>query len=412
MKTRLRRIALYNLFFFYTLAMTFVIPIFSRVIFDPTWGDILPAHSMELRPLFLGLLISIYPLAALVTSYLLAHTKKAFSLRKTFTIAILAMIGGLLLSGLAIRWGSYLLLTGSRLFTGFFSATSLLALAFVVDGSTNQREIQKEVNRVGIIVSFTFIVGMIFGGSLDNPAWNPLFHASLPFYILSACFVLPLLTVFLLPKDSVVSHSSINEICRCYHLPHLFRLHTSHKLYTIHLFAFFILFSWIAALQFINAYMVVNFDITRVTTLVVLSLMGLLWLISSLFLSRWIHKLLPEDYIFYILITLGALLLFSSAVATSIWILAFSIFLFTLVMGTLWTRALTLLSAHLQQHEYLENLSYKQAIIQFASTLAPILASPLGILSLRWIYLFSALSLLIAVPFGAHTMRRFPWKNT
>ncbi|MCH9612362.1 MAG: hypothetical protein S4CHLAM102_08490 [Chlamydiia bacterium] len=387
---------IYLITFYDVLAFTFIFPIFARMMLDPTWGELLSHLPYRHRPLFFSLLTASYPTGQLIATPFFKLFGEKYGEKNLFSIGAMGMGIALLFSGLAIHWDTFILLIICRFLTGVFAGNFILTVLYLVQTAKTKEEVLKTFSFFSTFTGLIFIVGILYGGTLTNGSWEPAFHAAFPFYILAAFSIIVLLALFFFHPGEKTDRN-IEELCECFSWKYFTRVHKQHRFNFFFLMALFILIAWMLSLQFLNIFMISEYHINSLETICILVAVGAMWLFSSIYLMRRIRAwmtLIPALVTAILIAVLAALAI---ALVDNFILTIIAFLILSGAMGAIWGHALDTLVNKLHGASYLEHIGYKQAILLIGAALAPLIAAPLSILSLRLVYCAAALSLLLAL---------------
>ncbi|MCF7806404.1 MAG: MFS transporter [Simkaniaceae bacterium] len=186
------------------LGFALALPIFPPMFLSTSKEAIISATlSPEMRTVFLGLLISMYPLGQLFGGPILGKLSDCYGRKPILIITLIAIIPGYLLSAFAILWKNLPLLYISRLICGLCEGNSVIAAAAMADISQTKQEKAQKFGLILTVSSLGFIFGPFIGGKLSDSQAIHWFNYSTPFLMAAGLVLIGLCFVFFMFKETL-----------------------------------------------------------------------------------------------------------------------------------------------------------------------------------------------------------------
>lgn len=160
--------------------LSLVYPIFTSMLFDPTYPIIPLDSSLAYRGTLLGILIGLTPLTQFLLAPLLGVISDLKGRKKTLLIGILAGFVGYALAILGVSYHSLVLLFIYRIFIGVASGTVAVAQAMIADISTEDNKARR-FSLFSASLGLGFTIGPFIGGKLADPALASCCGYAMPF---------------------------------------------------------------------------------------------------------------------------------------------------------------------------------------------------------------------------------------
>ncbi len=184
---QLRIIVLVALIGFVGIAMPY--PIFAPLILQPNADGIVPlAWSDGYRGLMFGVALAVYPLGQSIGSPILGAWSDRVGRKKVLIFTLIGTSFGFLSSGIALSYGSFILLIVSRFITGLLEGNVAIARAMAADLKTIDKH--KSFGFINSGTCIGYIIGPLMGGFLSDKSFVTWFSDALAFYVASFVTVL------------------------------------------------------------------------------------------------------------------------------------------------------------------------------------------------------------------------------
>ena len=383
--------SIYLTFFLDNLGLGIIFPIFTPLLFDPSYGFLKNAHAYTDSSILLGILIACFPLAQFFGAPLIGDLSDQIGRKKAFILTISGSIFGYILLATSIKLRSLPLLFISRMMTGLFAGNLTVCLASLVDMSKNESERSKNFSLLATIGGIGFICSVSLGGFFSNPMLSELFGPSLPFWIVACLFAINLLLIITFfdeshhcPKNAHFKlFKGIHNILHAWEIPSLKKAYLTF---------FFYVMTWVTTIQFLPTNLLKYFDFSGENITYVFIGIGFFWGFANFIFSRFFSKKYSPSQT--LCLTLGTLTLLLLAYFFSIE-LPFTIFLSLFYISVLfsavsWSNCLTNVSLQASPDVQGKILGINQSFAATAAIFGPILGGVIANISPRSIFLFTS----------------------
>ncbi len=286
----MRKTSLFPVFFVYFLdnfSFAIVFPLFSSLILTSYYSFLPEGLTMIQRNILLGILSAAFPLGLFLGAPLIGNFADYKGRKKAFFITISGLIVGSLLTASSLHLKSFYFLLAARAFTGFFSGNLTLCLATVSDLSPTAKIRAKNFGLLTALGGISWLLAMIVGGEMSNPARSSYFNPTLPFLIsaIVAFFNLIILAIFFKEPLRNLDHAKFTLTEGFVNITHAFRTVSHRSLYLI-----LLLFAvgWLIIMQWFAGYSLQRFHVNREQLVVSLLIVGLCWSLSSSLLNEYL----------------------------------------------------------------------------------------------------------------------------
>jgi len=349
------------------------------------------------RTLLLALLISSFPLAQFFGAPLLGSLSDRTGRKKVFIATISGGIVGYLMTGIGIHIENFPVLLAGRFLTGLFAGNLTLSLAAITDISGKKQDRSSNFGIIGMVGGLGFVLAIATGASLSNPNLESWFRPEIPFFIASLlCGVNLLLMIryFHDPrKEKPFEKRGFFE-----NLKRIGSQIMKKGASLVYLPYFFFMLAWITSLQFLSAYLIDLFKVTRDEITLTFILVAITWSVANFLLNPLVSKKIQPQKIFLFGITFLAIFLALTLIPNEplgFFLIHFSIA--TLSAALAWTNGLATLSNLGTAHSQGALLGVNQSLVAIAAIVGPLIGGPLAGIDIHQLYLFTASSAL----FGA-----------
>ncbi|WP_305989287.1 MFS transporter [Roseibium sp. MMSF_3544] len=172
-----------------------VFPIINSLIMEPSTSILPTDTSTAARHFDYGLIIGIFFLSWFFGAPYIAKLSDQIGRKNAILICLFGAFAGYALTIIALYVNSFLLLILGRAITGLTAGNQPIAQAAMVDGSTDDEDLSRNMGYIMLGISFGLVGGPLIGGFLSDPILiGSIASVKLPFY---ACLVLVAIAVFL-----------------------------------------------------------------------------------------------------------------------------------------------------------------------------------------------------------------------
>ena len=391
-----KKLSLFSIFFTLivdNLGWALAVPVFTPLFLNDNGILFSKEMSMGLKTIVLGLFLAAFPLFQFIGAPLIGEYADKTGRKKAFVISIFLTIIGYVLTAWAIAIRSLYLIFIGRLITGLFAGNMSICLASVADLSDSEKEKTKNFGYLSVFAGFSFVIGAFLGGKFSAKELSEYFAPALPLWIAAGLAVLNLLFIliaFVEPpslEKKVKYHffKSFQNIAEALKIP---------KLKKIYFIYFLFLFSWNFLFQFGPVLLNRKFGFSYSQIGDTAALIGVCWILSafflSKFLSKWMNHLKILEIALLCFILPYAYLGFTHHLITVFVILAIC----GILAGISWPLFNSIISQMSSKEKHGKIMGISQSILSFSAALAPILAGYMANISL-------ALPFVVAAVFSA-----------
>lgn len=366
--------------------MYVVFPIFTPLILKVQGGLLQDPISMEARMFFLSILTASFPLAQFFGAPLFGTFGDYFGRKRALLLTLFGEAIGYALSAYAIHIESYSFLLASRFITGFFAGNMAICLAIVSDHTEDRFGRYKLYGIQTGLLGLSFVVAVGIGGFLSNRELGAGFDPSLPFWITCALALFNLILISILYEESTVQ---LEEE------PSFTPFRTS-RLKLIFIAFFLFALGYLPTIQFLSAYLLENFDATKLMISTSFAGVGIVWFLGSIILNpillKWIspHKITLNAH------RLVCLFLFVSCLLPLFFLFDTLFYLYVLTASLVWAGMTTKLSFDCPPRERGRLLGLTQSILTLAALLGPLAIGFIGKEKIRTGYFVAFAFILIS----------------
>lgn len=313
--------------------------------------------------------------------------------KKAFYLTLIGEATGFVMSAIAIKQNSYSFLLFSRLWTGFFAGNLTVCLAVFADMNASLKNRTKSFGYLMMAGGLSFIIAVIVGGLLSNSSVFSTFNPATPFWV-TAFLTLVNLGIILRFYTETAKPS------RSHPIKNLYRICTSkeysgvRKLYFVY---FFFMLAWIPTLQFLSPLLFIDYKAKPIEITALFVVVGLVWSLSS----GWINQLLNASLKPPKILQLGLLALVVCFIATifpyKLWSISIILCILTAAAALCWISNLSLISINGGNTLQGKILGLNQSFGSLAMIIGPVMGSYFGSINIHYIYLTSAISVLLSL---------------
>lgn len=307
-------IAIYLTLFVENLGSTIVYPLFAPLFLDPSISDIALQLHPNMRMLFLGIFLAVFPLAQFLFSPPLGAMADRFGKRKILLVTLLLGVIGYFLSAEGIANSNLSWLMLGRFLSGVSASNLAVCFFAFIDFAPTKEKKEHYFSLASAMIGITFVLGPFLGGKLSDSAIAPFFSLAFPMWIAMWLTVISCITVWFAfeEREEEVEQSLVVDLWAEASLRGRSRKEreqkSSYKRGSSPLFSFVVyfvyLFSWYLLIQFFPAYLVEEFHFSVSVIGDAMALMGALWIAGSAGASFYIrlHKRLKPLLLFSTLV--------------------------------------------------------------------------------------------------------------
>ena len=378
-------------YFLDNFGLAIVYPIFTPYVLKST--HLILSYSE--RTILLGILIGAFPLAQFFGAPVIGQFSDRFGRKRAFYITILGTAIGYTFTSVSIMEHSFIGLFISRFCTGLFAGNLTLCLAAIADMSSDDVSRTKNFGLIGAIGGLSFVVAIALGGVFSDPDINRHFNPSFPFWVtaLLAYINLICMILFFHETHAPVRHPGINPFKSISNIIIGLRSKELRIIYTVN---FLFMLSWVASMQFLPSFLLLDFKFEIMETTLCLMMVGAIWFLTNMFINRILAKwFFPGRTLLCCLVLISVSLLFLLFANTpSVFLSLF--FLSTACASLCWTNGIATISLKAPASIQGSILGINQSINSFASMLSPIIGGFLMAIQRDAIYLFGGAITLLA----------------
>lgn len=304
-------------------------PLFSPMILDQNFGFLPSSYSQETRAVFLGFLLSVYPLGQMFGCPFFGQLSDHYGRRNILLISLVFTLISYIASALAVTFSHFVFLVISRFFCGIFEGNVVIANSAVADISDEKTK-GRNYGYIACATSLGFIIGPLGAKLADNNlvSW---FSVSVPFWgvCLFSLFTFLIVyfffqeTFFLRKEKKIRLFSGFYEIYKGFFMPKLRLIYLLNFLIYFGMFSYFNYFPVILFHQFSFGLTELPFIIAFVSVPIGISGLTIVGPLSKKISARWatsIGGLLYSSLLFLFCISIGKFLLFTNIFLVGIFI--------------------------------------------------------------------------------------------
>lgn len=185
------------------LGIGILIPVIPQLLGEPNSPYyLLNVTQAHLGLILLGVLMTIYPLAAFFASPVLGALSDKYGRKPVLFLSILGTAISYFIFAYAIVTRNIVLLFGSRLVDGLTGGNISVAQAAIADSVTPENR-TKAFGSIGAAFGLGFIIGPFLGGVLSTPSILPFFNASTPFIFSGILSLFNAFSIYFFFKESI-----------------------------------------------------------------------------------------------------------------------------------------------------------------------------------------------------------------
>ncbi|MCH9612192.1 MAG: Tetracycline resistance protein, class B [Chlamydiia bacterium] len=378
------------------LGATIIFPIFAPLFLSHEHSLFTKDFSDNARGILLGIFLASFPLAQFFFSPIIGEFADRSGRKRTFLLTIISVIVGYFLSAWAIDARNLPALFGGRFLMGLAAGNMSVCLASIIDLSATTKEKIRYFTMGSAVAGIAFVVGPFLGGKLSDPTLCPIFGPSFPMWIGGYLAVANFFIILFLFHETLhaKAHGPFDFLKAYHNVQSALRTPTIKNLYVSYFFYFF---SWNMVFQFIPALLVEVFGSNMGTIGDVTALMGVIWIVGTLVMSRLIHT---HRFVKPALYT--ALVVFAVATALS----GFQRHLVLLLVisgvgvffaGGMWPIFASAISGAAEKHMQGRVMGLSQSIQSLAMIIAPLLGGLFFHLLLPLPFMLASLAAVFAI---------------
>ncbi len=377
-------------YFLDNFGLAIVFPIFTPFILKSTHL----LFSFSERAILLGILIGAFPLAQFFGAPLIGQFSDRFGRKRAFYITILGVAIGYTLTSISVMAGSFTGLFICRLFTGFFAGNLTLCLAAIADMSPDDASRTKNFGQIGAIGGLSFIVAIALGGIFSDPTISRHFNPSFPFWITAFLSYLNFICMVLLFQEThaPTRHPGINPLKGVHNIVIGFKIRGLRVIYAAN---FLFMLAWVATMQFLPSYLLIDFKFQTFGLTLALMGVGAIWSFTNMFVNRLLAKqFFPGRTFVFCMFSISILLLSLVFSKTPVVFLCL-FFLGTSFASLCWTNGIATISLKAPASIQGSILGINQSINSIGAMLSPLIGGMLMGLNKKALYLFGGTATLL-----------------
>jgi MFS transporter, DHA1 family, tetracycline resistance protein len=378
-------------YFLDNFGLAIVYPIFTPFILKSTH----PIISYSERTIILGILIGAFPLAQFFGAPLIGQFSDRFGRKRAFYITILGTALGYTFTSVSIMKNSFTGLFISRFCTGLFAGNLTLCLAAIADMSPDDMSRTKNFGQIGAIGGLSFIIAIALGGIFSDPSISRHFNPSFPFWITALLAYTNLICMILLFHEThaPIRHPGVNPFKG---IDSLVLGLKSRELRIIYIVNFLFMLTWVAAMQFLPTFLLLDFQFQIFGITLCLMAIGAIWSFTNMGINRVLaRRFFPGRTLLCSLLLISLLLLFL-VFSKSLELFLCLFFLATVCASLCWTNGVATVSLKAPAAIQGSILGINQSLNSIASMLSPIIGGLLVALNKHALYLFGGVMTLLA----------------
>ena len=191
--------------FFSYLGLSMPYLIFPSLFLNPEYS-ILSPEWQSYQTIFLGITLGAYPLGQFIGSPILGALSDDYGRKQTLSISLFMTSIFSFVTAIALEKNLLWLVILSRFTTGFMEGNIAIVRAMAAD----IKEIDKHTTfgKINASISIAFVLGPIIGALLSEADFQKGFDLSLPFFVISALFLILSFIIFFNVTENKLSFSN------------------------------------------------------------------------------------------------------------------------------------------------------------------------------------------------------------
>ncbi|MDX8430576.1 MAG: MFS transporter [Candidatus Algichlamydia australiensis] len=190
------------------LGFSITFPIFPPLFLEEDSIFFVGSLSPEIRNIYLGLLLSMYPIGQLIGCPLIGKLSDYFGRKRVLLYSLAAIIPAYVGSAISVTHSLPFLLFLSRFLSGLVEGNIVIAQATLADIATSEAEKRKCFSWTMSLSSLAWVIGPFMGGKLSDPNLVSSFTYATPFWVAA---VVSFFTFFYILKSFPRKASSNRE---------------------------------------------------------------------------------------------------------------------------------------------------------------------------------------------------------
>ncbi len=368
-----------------------VYPIFTPLFLNPDLHLLGADFTFFHRTLLLGFLIASFPLAQLFGAPLLGELSDRMGRKRVFLVTISGGIFGYFLTGLGIHIRDLTLLWIGRALAGFFAGNLTLCLAAIADITHTKEERSRNFGWIGTLAGLGFVLAILTGGSLSNPDLEKFFRPEVPFFLTGILSLINLGLIYRFFQESKQgkSHDKIEFFQSIRNIGSAILTKGVRSIYVVY---FLFIISWVTSLQFLSAYLIHDFGVTRNTITFAFVFIGITWSFANFVLNPILTKLISPITTFLFALGLLSIALFFTLIPHQpLPLFLIHFFIASLCAALCWTNGLATLSSSAAKTIQGSILGVNQSIVAMGFIAGPVIGGIIAGIDINKLYVFTAL---------------------
>lgn len=264
-----------------------IYPLFSSMLFDPSYPLLPPETSSVVRGIWLGLLIAVMPLAQFFTAPIWGALSDTKGRKKPLQLSLAVVLIGYAVAVFGVVANSILLILASRIIIGAASGNTSIVQAAVADLSSPTDK-AKNFSLYGMALGIGFTLGPFFGGLLSA------FGYTVPFLVAALITAINLIFTFNFFEET--HHETVEQkITPGMALTQLGKAFQSEGLRTLLIASFLHNFGWSYFFEFAPVYLIQRFQFSSVQLGVFYGVAGGLYALNTgVFIRPFLDRIKPQ----------------------------------------------------------------------------------------------------------------------
>ncbi len=276
------------------MGFTIAATVFPSLLLDSQYHILPISFGHDMRLMLIGLLLAVYPLGQFLSASILGSASDRWGRRAVLIITLIGTVIACLLTALSVSYGWGIILFVSRFTLGLFAGNVSVAQASIVDIS-DQKNKASNISLIQLSLGLAWVFGAPIGSFLSNSAIVNWFNYATPFWALFFALSILLLLVTLFFPETLETRNVSQKV----HLLKSFVLtydSLSHQQYRDIFFVWMLFIcGWAMFLQFLPAFLILNFNYTTASIGPMLAFMGGTFACSQIFIARrFLRKISAE----------------------------------------------------------------------------------------------------------------------
>lgn len=388
--------------------LSIVFIMFAPLILDPSYGFFSAQVDTSTKNILLGVLIGAFPILTFFGAPFWGDYADRFGRKRALLFTIIGTLLGHALCGVAILFQSYTSLLIARAMAGFFSGNISICLATISDLSHDPKIKGRNIGILTVAMGFGWIVAMLMGGYLSDPAVSSFFSPVLPFAVAAIFTFFGYLIVRFLFTET-------NESKRPLHFDLMKSIrdiivaiqHKQSRPYLVMIL--FWSLGWFFTFQWFTAVSLERFHVSQESASLRLIVLGIIWMLGGLVVNPILVKKFSTSAIALVSIFFTGFFVLLTSTTDQYFIFSFFYWIATIAAPIGLSSSLNIISTTAPTNMQGRVMGFTQSFQALAGVMVPLAGGLLAILDIGSIFPIAGILLLLA--FLILLFKNPPWKK-